>query len=362
VDAAGIKNIKFHEHFITNSAQPFAEYQLVAIPRWTITAGIKSAYYNMSLKQYADGKTVGNLCPPGTTTNCPAYVTHDAGYNNWLPSIEANYRIKSNWSAYAQYGRGSVIPPSSVFDVTNAQVAVTPKPTVASTWQGGSVVKFNRVSLDGDVYYIHYDNAYSSYTPSSGPDKGITYYYANPASNTVGFEGEGNIYLTHGLSLFLNGTVGQAKYESASAQAATGTTPATPASPSAWVANAPHDTESEGLTYHDKRLDLGIFNKRIGSRWDDNGAYHQSVPYQPFSMTNLFFNYSLRGNSFFDQSKIKFSVNNLLDNHDVVTIGAATPVSGSTVVYTPSQSDTMQLLPGRSFMVTFQMGLNPKER
>jgi iron complex outermembrane receptor protein len=362
VDAAGIKNIKFHEHFITNSAQPFVEYQLVAIPRWTITAGIKDAYYNMSLKQYADGKTVGNLCPPGTTTDCPAYVTHDAGYNNWLPSIEANYRIKSNWSAYGQYGRGSVIPPSSVFDVKNAQVAVTPKPTVADTWQGGSVAKFNHVSLDGAVYYIHFQNAYSSYTPTSGPDKGITYYYANPASNTVGFEGEGNIYLTHGLSLFLNGTVGQAKYESADAKPATGTSPATPASPSAWVANAPHDTESAGLTYHDKRLDIGYFNKRVGSRWDDNGAYHQSVPYDPFWMTNLFFNYTVRANSFFDQSKIKLSMNNLLDHHDVVTVGAANSVTGSGVIYTPSQSDTMQLLPGRSIMITFQMGLNPKGR
>jgi iron complex outermembrane receptor protein len=364
VDASGIKNIRFHEHFITNSVQPFAEYQLVAIPRWTITAGIKDAYYNMNLKQYADGKIVGNLgCKPtDTPQSCPNSITHDAGYNSWLPSIEANYRIRSNWSAYAQYGRGSVIPPSSVFDVTGAQVAVTPKPIVADTWQGGSVMKLNHLSLDGDVYFIHYQNSYSSYTPKSGENAGITYYYANPASNTVGFEAEGNIYLTHGLSLFLNGTVGQAKYESAAAKAATATSPAVAASPSAWVANAPHDTESEGLTYHDKRLDLGFFNKRIGSRWDDDGAYHQAVPYSPFSMTNLFFNYTLRGNSLFDNSKVKFSVNNLLDNHDVVNIGTANGVSGSGVLYTPDPNDTLQLLPGRSVMVTFQIGLNPKER
>lgn len=364
VDAPGIKNIRFHENFITNSVQPFAEYQLVSIPRWTITAGVKDAYYNMSLKQFADGKVIGNLTckPTDTPQTCTASVTHDAGYNSWLPSFEANYRIKSNWSAYGQYGRGSVIPPSSVFDVTGAQVAVTPKPIVADTWQGGSVVKLNNVSFDADVYYIHYQSSYSSFTPTSGENKGFTYYYQNPASNTVGFEAEGNIFLTHGLSLFLNGTVGQAKYESAGAKAATATTPAVAASPSAWVANAPRDTESEGLTYHDKRLDLGIFNKRIGSRWDDDGPYHQAVPYDPFSMTNLFFNYTLRGGSFFDQSKIKFSVNNLADSHDIVNIGAANGVSGSGVTYTPSASDTLQLLPGRSFMVTFQMGLNPKER
>jgi len=356
VDVPGVPGTNFHEKFITQSVQPFVEYQLVAIPRWTITAGLKDAYYNMNLKQYADnGKKVGGL-------NGAPYTTHDAGYNSWLPSFEANYRIKSNWSAYGQYGRGSVIPPSSVFDVTNAQVAVTPKPTVADTFQGGSVVKLNNLSFDADVYYIHFQNAYSNYTPSSGPDQGITYYYANPASNTVGFEAEGNVYLTHGLSVFLNGTVGQAKYEAAAAQAATATSPATDASPEAWVANTPRDTETEGVTYRDKQFDLGIFNKRVGSRWDDNGAYHQNVPYAPFQMTNLFFNYTLRHNTLFDQSKLRFSVNNLFDNHDVVNIGAANGVSGSGVLFTPDPADTLQLLPGRSVMVTFQVALSPRER
>ena len=355
VDSTNLKDLKFHEQFATNSMQPYAEYQLVAIPRWTITAGIKDAYYNMSLKQFADGKTVGNL------GGLP-WVTHSAGYNNWLPSLEANYRIRNNWSAYGQYGRGSVIPPSSVFDVTGALVAVTPKPIVASTYQGGSVVKLNRLMFDADVYYIHYQNSYSSFTPSSGPDAGFSYYYANPASNTVGFEGEANVALTHAISFFANGTVGHAKYESAAAQAATGTTPAVAASTEAWVANTPSDTETLGLTYRDKRFDLGIFNKRIGDRWGDDGAYHQTIPYAPFQMTNLFLNYTLRGGSLFDQSKIKLSLNNLFDNHDVVSVGPANSVTGNGVLYAQSPSDTLQLLPARSVMVTFQLGLSPKGR
>jgi iron complex outermembrane receptor protein len=60
LDVAGIAGTNFHENFVTQAVQPFAEYQLVGIPRWTITAGLKDAYYNMSLKQYADnGKKVG---------------------------------------------------------------------------------------------------------------------------------------------------------------------------------------------------------------------------------------------------------------------------------------------------------------
>ena len=354
VDAPGTSNIKFHERFWTNSVQPFAEYQLVAIPRWTITVGLKDAYYNTRLKQYADGKTVGNL-------NGAPYVIHHAGYNSWLPSVEANYRIRNNWSVYAQYGKGSVIPPSSVFDVKNALVAVTPDPTVASTWQGGTVVKLNLLSFDADGYYIHYQNSYSNFTPSTGPDAGQTFYYATPPSNTVGFEGEGNLSLSHGLSLFVNGTVGQAKYESTAAQPATPTTPATPATPEAWVANTPSDTESVGLTYHDRLFDLGFFDKRIGDRWGDNGAVHQAVPTNPFSMANLFVNYTFRSKSHFDGSKFKLSVNNLFDNHDVVSISPATPAT-STVLYAPSALDTIQLLPGRSIMATFQIGFAPKGR
>ncbi|MGA8111305.1 MAG: TonB-dependent receptor, partial [Acidobacteriaceae bacterium] len=352
----GTAGINFHENFNINTVQPFAEYQLVAIPRWTITAGLKDAYYNMWLKQYADnGHIVGSL-------NGAPFTTHDAGYNSWLPSVEANYRIRTDWSVYGQYGKGSIIPFSSVFDVTGAQVAVTPPPTIATTYQGGTVLKLNRVSLDADGYHIHFINQYSTFQPSSGPNTGFTYYYATPPSDTNGVEGEGNIAFTHRLSLFLNGTLGSAKYEAASAQAATATAPATGASPAAWVALAPHDTESMGLTWQSRAWDLGFFNKRVGTRWEDDGAYHQTVPLDPFWMNNLFLNYTLRNGSRFDNSKIKLSFNNLFDLHDIVDTSPANSVTSNLQIYTQSPSDTLELLPGRSVMVTFQLGFSPKER
>ena len=125
-----------------------------------------------------------------------------------MPSVEANYRISNNWSAYGQYGRGSIAPLSNVFDTTGAQVAVTPPPTVADTYQGGTVVKLNRVAFDADAYRIHFTNTYSTYTPSSGPDIGFTYYYANPDSNTTGFEAEGNVAVTHSLASTRTGPSG----------------------------------------------------------------------------------------------------------------------------------------------------------
>ncbi len=378
VDSPFIKNNKFHEHFLTYSAQPFVEFQLVAIPRWTITAGLKDAFFRMALTQYPDGKVVGNLgCTSLLTADCSITVQHSQDYNSILPSVEANYRINDKWSAYGQYGRGTIAPFSSVFDTTGAQVAVTPPPTIANTYQGGTVVKLNRVAFDADAYRIHFTNTYSTYTPSSGADEGFTYYYANPDSDTTGFEAEGNVAVTNSLSFNANGTFGIAKYEAAAATAATATAPATPATPAAWVASAPHDTESLGMTYREKGLDLGIFGKRIGSQWNDISNYHQTVPIDPFWMSNLFVNYNIRGSSMFAGSKIKLSVNNIFDSHDVALIGAANDgttlaspyttnsalqVTQDNQLYTPSWNDSLEKTAGRAIMISFQFGLTRHER
>lgn len=367
IDSDLIGKIKFREGFITRDYQPFAEYQLVAIPRLTVTAGVKDADYNMTVKQWASNKDVGPLgCPKtDTTAQCPLSVIHEKAYNSILPSVEANYRIHPNLSVYGQYGRGSIIPFSTVFDEGGAEVAVAPPPTIADTYQTGTVLKLNRISMDADAFHIHFINQYTSFTPTSGPDNGFTYYYATPPSNTNGIESEGNIVVARGLSLFLNGTYGRAKYEAAPASSITegGVTQTIAATPSAWVPLAPHDTETIGTTYQNQGWDAGFFNKRVGTRWEVDGAGNpQTVPLDPWWMSNLFLNYTIRNGSHFDESKLKFSVNNLFNNHNIADIGAANASSGYGVLYTPSSLDTLELLPSRSFMVSFQLGFSPKER
>src|SRR5262249_14146781 len=101
----------FHERFLTNSAQPYAEYELHATRRLTITGGFKYAYFKQELTQYADnGKTVGNL-------GGRLFVMHSAAYSSYLPSFDVNYRLRNNWSVYGQFATGTKVPPSSVFDV-----------------------------------------------------------------------------------------------------------------------------------------------------------------------------------------------------------------------------------------------------
>ena len=134
-------------------------------------------------------------------------------------------------------------------------------------------------------------------------------------------------------------------------------TPAVGPTTAAWVALAPHDTESMGMTYQQRRgLDFGIFGKRIGSRWNDISSDHQNVPLEPFWMSNLFLNYNIRGRSIFDGSKIKLSINNLFDDHSIVAISAAndgTTLTSTTVnnalkvtqnqqLYSPSWADSLE--------------------
>jgi iron complex outermembrane recepter protein len=321
----------FHEHFITSSLQPFVEYEYRVTRDLSLTGGVKLANYGMDLNQFADngngGKGVGTL-------NGAASTMHSTTYRSWMPSLDARYKLKSNWSVYAQFATGSVIPPSSVFDTKNALVAVLPKPTTVKTYQAGSVLKFNRVTLDVDGYYSHFQNPYATTADLTGEP----IYYQTGPSNTKGVEAESNILVSHGFSVYLNGTIGVAKY------AQTGL----------WVATAPKNTETVGLTYRVRNWDVGFFNKRIGPMYNDNGARNQAVLIDPFNVSNLFLNYTIRGDSTLRGTKIRFAINNLLDKHSIVGV---TPASTASNIAAPG--DVLTLLPARSFSMTVTFGYAP---
>lgn len=325
----------FHEHFITNSFQPFAEYEYQITRALSLNVGMKMAQYQMDLTQYADnGKTVGNLGGAASTF-------HSVLYRSYLPSADLRYRVKPNWTVYAQYGTGSNIPPSSVFDTKGALVAVVPKPTAVKTYQTGSVLKFNRWTLDFDAYYSHFQNPYSSFLDSAGE----AYFYQTGPSNTRGVEAEANLMLGHGFNFYLNGTMGSAKYQEGHSWTNGGL----------WVASTPRNTEAVGLSYQHKRFDVGIFNKRVGSMYNDNGSNNMAYQIDPFNVTNFYFNYAFKGDSMFRGSKLRFAVNNLFDSHNVTGINGFSSKSNA-----PSPGDVLTLLPARSVSLTLTCGYAPK--
>jgi iron complex outermembrane receptor protein len=337
----------FNEKFWTNSFNPYAEYEWHPTSRLTVTGGLKVAHYNTALTQFADnGKTVGSL-------GGKPFVAHSASYNAWLPSVDANYRLQKNWSIYGQFSTGSVIPPTSVFDTTGANTTVLPKPTGAKTYQGGSVLKLRRITLNLDGYYTHFQNAYSA-----SPDPAATsatQFTQSGDSVSKGFEGETNIYLFKGLSLYANGTAGSTKYVSHTLNGvALGNF-------GQWAANTPANTESTGLTWQQRSLDAGFFFKRVGPLWQDGvnaagATLNQVVPIDAFDVENVFVNYTVRNGSWFEGTKLRFSVSNLLDAHNMTSVTQAATVQA----YTPGPNDIVGLLSGRSFSMTVTLGVHSK--
>ena len=320
----------FHEMFGTTTVQPYAEFGWKAAPNFTVTPGIKLAHYSQDFTQFADnGKTVGNL-------NGAASVQHAVSYNTWLPSVDAHYLVQSYWSVYGQYGKGQNIPPTSIFDVKGAQVATTPKPILTDTVQFGSVWKSNRATLDVDYYHINFQNDYSS---TIDPVSAETVYFLTSDSTTQGFEAESTILVGGGFAVYLNGTTGTAKYNDTKQ----------------WVQNAPSDTETIGATYNQRSWNLGLFSKRVGKMYNDNGAVHQAVPIDPFNITNVFVNYQLGGSSKLSNTRIRFAINNLTDSHAITAVTPASTKSND-----PAAGDILTLMGGRSVSVSLTVGFSPR--
>jgi len=320
----------FHEMFGTTTVQPYVEYGWRATSNFTITPGIKYAHYSQDFTQFADnGKTVGSL-------SGALYTQHAVDYSTWLPSIDAHYLVQPYWSLYGQYGKGQNIPPTSIFDVKGALVATLPKPILTDTVQFGSVWKSSRATLDLDYYHINFQNDYSSTTD---PVSGETLYFLASDSTTQGVEAESTLLVGYGFAVYLNATAGTAKYNDTQQ----------------WVQNAPKDTETIGLTYNMGSWNVGLFNKRVGEMWQDNGAAHQAVAIDPFNITNLFVNYQLRGGSVLQNTRIRFAVNNLTDSHAITGI---TPASAASNL--PAAGDILTLMSGRSVSVSLTIGYNPR--
>jgi iron complex outermembrane recepter protein len=221
------------------------------------------------------------------------------------------------------------------------------------------VLKFSRWTLDADAYYVHFQNPYTSYTD---PTTNEPVFVATGPTNTKGIEAESNIILGWGFSLYLNGTMGSAKYAGGQNYPNGGF----------WVANTPKNIETVAFLWRHKNWDVGLTDKRVGTLYNDNGTLtyliggikvpfpvNEAITISPFNVLNVFVNYQIKNQSWLRGSKIGVAVNNVADSHNVVGITPFTPAT-TTAAFVPNAGDQMNLLPGRSVMATFTIGWAPK--
>jgi iron complex outermembrane receptor protein len=139
-----------------------------------------------------------------------------------------------------------------------------------------------------------------------------------------------------------------------------------------WVANTPKNVETASLLWRHQNWDLGLVDKRVGTLYNDNASLNYlingvKIPYpvdeaikiSPFNLVNVFVNYTVKNGSWLRGSKIGFAVTNLADNHNIVGVTPATAPTAS-VPYVQSPNDLLNLVPGRSVMVTFTAGYAPR--
>jgi iron complex outermembrane recepter protein len=246
-----------------------------------------------------------------------------------------------------------------VFDVPGGTVLSPPKPTIAKTYQAGSVLKLNRWTLDMDAYYIHFQNGYQTYID---PGTLEPVFVATGPSNTKGIEAEGNVAIGYGLSLYGNFSVGSAKYQGGANYPNGGQ----------WVANTPTNVEGVSLLWQHRNWDVGLIYKRVGRYFNDNGSLNykingitipypvdQAITISPFDLVNVFVNYTIKSSSRLRGTKIQLAVNNLADSHNVVGV---TPAVAATAIapFVSNPGDLLNLLPARSLTLTITGGYAPR--
>jgi iron complex outermembrane receptor protein len=335
----------FSETYTTTTTQPYLEFQFKVTDALKVTPGIKYASYKQDFNHLQDCSTVMGLGATVNTTTCAitlpgtglgaASVSNSVSYNDVLPSLDVHYMLQKNWAVYGQYAEGDQIPDTGVFDVLNAKVVSTPKPTKSKTFQVGSVWKSDQYTLDVDAYHTKLDNAYTQVKDNTNPLNPLYTYPMVGNQIAQGIEAESNIILNKGFSLYLNGTYGSAKYDTG-----------------LWVAGAPADTETVGLNYRQTDAwNTSLMFKRVGKLYADNKTTHEAFAIDPVMLTNLFVNYTIKQPvNFAKQAKFQFGINNLFNKHSIVDVpGAGTTTSSSAA---PSNADLLTVTPARSASIT----------
>jgi hypothetical protein len=85
----------------------------------------------------------------------------------------------------------------------------------------------------------------------------------------------------------------------------------------------------------------------------------QAYTINPFNVVNVFANYTVKSASFLRGSKIELAVNNLANSHNLVGITPGIAPT-ATAHYVESPLDQLNLLPGRSVMLSITAGWAPR--
>ncbi|HEY3951400.1 TonB-dependent receptor [Phenylobacterium sp.] len=299
--------------------EPFVDFEWKVTDQLTLTPGIK--YMNEDIHVDAD---------VNQKSRQPFHGKKD--FTQTLYFFTANYKIQPNWSAYAQYATGFLVPDISVTQVASPNLSDL-NPQTSTNYQLGTVYHGDRVTLDADVYYIDFKNKLQTVTVTD-PVAGLeTVNFNLGGAIYKGVEGVVTVQVNPNVFVFANGSINSAKAEGAST-----TIDGTPVTivGGKQIAGAPESTAVLGAYYQDEHWTASIADKYTGVQW---GAEGEPAAYKipGYHSTDLTLVYR------FDRYRIEGAVYNLFDSQKVTNIKPGKTVPFDQYYFQPERNYQISL-------------------
>lgn len=330
-------NVAYNEYSGWHQYQPFAQFEWRPTEQLTITPGIK--YVHFDLYVHAPVLAVKGSLQPAYTSST---------YTKTLPFLTVNYRVRPNWSVYAQYAQGFLVPNVSAFYVNNPQ-AQKVVPQESTNYQIGTVFNSGKLTLDGDLYYIDFKHKIQTLTDLTTNE---TYETNSGGATYKGIEGQATYVLPYGFSVFGNASINSAEGKD---------DPLNPGYNGRQLAKAPFWTgavgvrmEHRGLLRADDVLIATLNDKMIGPQFATaaSGTATPTGKIHAFDQADLSATYRISNYS------IQLQLLNLFDNKDITSFKGKALVAGTNLPATTSAqggaANIFSYQTGRSYQVTLK--------
>jgi iron complex outermembrane receptor protein len=186
--------LEYNQNSGWDQYQPFVDLVWNATPQLTVTPGVK--YVNWEISVDADVNQKSRQPFHGSKT-----------FEKTLYFLTANYRVRDNLSAYAQYATGILVPDISVTQVAAPNLDDL-KPQLSTNYQVGAVYHGGSLTLDADAYYIEFKNKLQS---ALNPVTKETDQFNLGGATYKGIEAQATWLATGNLYVFANGSINSAR-------------------------------------------------------------------------------------------------------------------------------------------------------
>lgn len=306
--------------------EPFVDFEWKVTSDLTVTPGLKYVHFERNLNSPINQGSGTQLIDSATWTKTLYFLT-------------ANYRIRENWSAYAQYATGFLTPPLSTLQVQIPDPSAE-KPQESTNYQIGTVFHGGLITVDADVYYIEFKNKFQSVTGAVGtPQAGETVFFNLGGAVYKGAEAEATVQVQDNAFVFVNGSVNSAK-----AKGGATTIAGVPVviTGGLQIAGAPKWTAAAGVIWKPGDWSISLTDKVVGEQWANEG---QPSNFKIGSYSNV----DLTVVRNFGRWRAEAAIYNLLDSQKITKI---TPGSKGNVI---GPGDQYYFQPERSAQLTLRL-------